>query len=144
MIKHTLMLSLVLLLLVGCGSGSNEPAASGGPATTNPASASAKPEEQIVGTWKVDMAASSLEGMTDSEKAEGESIRTQIKSDGTFSGKSSKEEGSGTWKLEGRDVSFSGDKDIMPPKMTLSEDGSKLTYSMEEGGKTVSIIMVKE
>ena len=146
--KHTVSLSLVLLLLVGCGSGSNETAAPGTPAAANSAStsvsASAKPEDQIVGTWKVDMAASSVAGMSDKDKAEGESIRTQIKADGTFSSKSSKEQGSGTWKLEGHEVSFSGGNDVMPPKMTLSDDGSKLTFSMPEGGKTSSIVMVKE
>jgi hypothetical protein len=140
--KHTLTLSLILLVLVGCGSGSNDAAAPGGSTTT--ASASAKPEEQVVGTWKVDMAASSLDGMTDSEKAEGESIRTQIKADGTFSSKSSKDEGSGTWKLDGRDVSFTGGNNVMPPKMALADDGSKMTFSMPEGGKTTSIVMVKE
>jgi hypothetical protein len=142
--KHTLTLGLVMLLLVGCGKGSDEAAAPGPQAPGNSASASAKPEEQIVGTWRVDMVSSNLAGMTDSEKAEGESIRTQIKADGTFSSKSSKEEGTGTWKLAGHEVSFSGGNDVMPPKMTLSDDGSKLTFSMPEGGKTASIVMVKE
>ena len=96
-----------------------------------------------MGTWKVDIAGSKLGGMTDKEKAEGESIRSEIKADGTFETKSSKEEGKGTWKLDGKTVTFSGSS-AMPPTMTLSDDGSKLTFSMKEGGQDVEIVMVKE
>jgi hypothetical protein len=96
-----------------------------------------------VGTWKVDIAGSNLGGMTDKEKEEGESVRTELKADGTFESKTSKDEGKGTWKLDGKTVTFSGSSS-MPPTMTLSDDGSKLTYAMTEGGQEVSIVMVKE
>lgn len=138
---------LAALILVGCGNSSEtEPATTGSATSTtsgSSSSASMKPEEQLVGTWKVDMEASKLGGMTDSEKEEGASIRTEMKADGTFETKSSKDEGSGTWKVEGNTVTFSG-SNVMPPTMTLSEDGRTLTFSMQEGGQDVAIVMVKE
>jgi hypothetical protein len=133
---------VVALMIVGCGSPASE---SGSTATSTPGSsstASTNPKDQLVGNWKVDMEASKLGGMTDKEKEEGASIRTELKADGTFESKSSKDEGKGTWKLDGKTVTFEG-SNIMPPTMTLSDDGKTLTFSMTEGGQEVAIIMVK-
>jgi hypothetical protein len=144
-----LLLSFAILpfVIAGCGSSETPTTATtttgttGTTATTPPATASVK--DQVVGTWKVDIAKSNLGGMTDKEKAEGEKVGADIKADGTYVSHGPSGDKSGTWTVDGKKITFSEKTGDIPPTMDVSDDGSQLSFSMSEGGKSVSIVMVK-
>jgi hypothetical protein len=137
-----LVFLIALVAVAGCGTPSTDaPAGTTGASTSS--QTPAKPEDALVGTWKVDMAKSVLEGLTDKEKEEGTSVELDIKADGTFTGKSAKETAKdGTWTLKDKKVTFTGTS-LVPPEMTLADDGKSMSTSMEEGGKTVTLVLSK-
>jgi hypothetical protein len=144
--KLVLSFAILPFVIAGCGS-SDTPAATTtgttGPTATATPPAAASAKDQVVGTWKVDMGKSKLEGMSDKDKAEGEKVGADIKADGTYVSHGPSGDKSGTWKLDGKKISFSEKDGDLPPTMDLSDDGSQLSFTMPEGGKSVTVVMVK-
>jgi hypothetical protein len=142
--KLLLSLAVVPFLIAGCGSSDSgtDGAAAGSPPAAKEA-APGNPKDQVVGSWKVDMSKSNLGGLTDKEKAEGETVGADVKADGTYVSHGPSGDKSGTWTMDGKKITFSEKSGDIPPTMDLSDDGTQLTFSMSEGGKSVSIVMVK-
>lgn len=147
-----LTIFVVPFLIAGCGSSADDSTAgaTGTTGTTGTAAGttgttggeSGQTADQLVGMWKVDMAASQLDGFSDKEKQDAEILSIDLQSGGVVKVKLGDKEESGTWKLDGKNVVFEGTNEV-PTPMALSDDGKQMSYSMEEGGKTVTIVMSK-
>lgn len=147
--KLFLAFAVLPLVIAGCGSGDKaaESTSTGSSTTGGSTPAPKEPKELLAGTWKVDMAASNIPGLTEDDKKEGESIRLTVNADNTYASKSNKDSSTGKWALDGHKVTFTADKHNQadpPPEMTLSDDGAKLTAEMKQGDQTMSVVMVKE
>lgn len=122
--------------------------ASATPATTPEASPSgaAVGADKVVGTWKVDIAKTTIPAKDDKEKAEEVGMRVEIKADGTYATSGTATVDTGKWTIEGDKLMLKNDKATgsAPPAMTIAPDGSSLSVDVPGGeGKTFTLVMIK-
>lgn len=132
-------------MLCACSKPADTATTTGTTTSGDPApKAAAKPEDQVVGTWKVDIAATTVVPTDAKGKAEEAAMRVEVKADGSYTTSGMDKPDSGKWALKDHVVTFTpaAGGTSGPPPMTLSDDGSKLTATMP-GDKPLSIVMVK-
>jgi len=141
------MLAFIVLPLMICGCGSSNSADDpNAPVQLSKKAAApkpAKPEDQVVGIWQIDVANTVIPGMKDTDKAEEAALRMEIKADGTFATTGVKTPETGKWTLKDHTVTITPDKGNGGPPLTLSDDGKKLSGTQTEGSKTATIVMIK-
>ena len=150
--KFLLTFAVLPLFIAGCGSGDKDGTVAettGGTTSGSTGSTPApkEPKDQLVGTWKVDITASSIPGLSEGDRKEFESVRVTVASDGMYTAKTVKDESKGKWTIDGKKVKFTPDDHNQadpPPEMTLSDDGAQLKAEMKQGDQTASLVMVKE
>ena len=120
----------------------------GATASTGGGAASADigaPDAKVVGTWKVDVANTTIPATTDEQKKEETGMRLDAKADGTYAITGSKTPASGKWGVKDGKVTFTDSKGTNPPLvMTLSADGMKMSILMPgDKGKSMTMTMMK-
>ncbi len=150
--KLSLALALLPILLCACAKKEDTPvgtptATTAGADNGTPgiANKDAKDGFKVAGTWKMDLAATSVPGMTEDDKKEEEAMRLEVKADGTYATSGMKKNDTGKWTLTGNSLALKSDGDGTPPSpLDVSEDGSKLSMTKKAGDKSMTMVMVKE
>ncbi len=99
--------------------------------------------DKVVGTWKVDIAKTTIPVLNDKDKAEETAMRVEIKADGTYATSGDSSPSTGKWTIEGDKLMLKVDKgnSSAPPSMTIAADGSSLSVEAPDGKG--SLVMVK-
>jgi hypothetical protein len=98
---------------------------------------------QIVGSWKVDMAHSTVPTSSEQAKAEEAAMRMEFKADGSYETSGVKSPDHGRWVFKSGHLFTQDDKRKDPLELTVSPDGATLTLTVPSKTGTNTVVFVK-